>query len=71
MVSNQSSHLWLARFCAHLMRLNPEVSARTAVRRGVAAYPYADELMPEEAATIAASHRPPDARAQQFKALRA
>ena len=56
MAANQSAHLWLGRFCVHLMQLRPDISLRAAVNRAVAAYPYADNLMPEEAAkTVAAT----------------
>ena len=58
MLANQSSHLWLTRFCGQLLRMDPELSVRVAVRRAVAAYPYASELRPEEAARIAALNRP-------------
>ena len=58
MITNQSSHSWLGRFCIHLMRLQPGIGMPAAVRRAVAVYPYAGELQPEEAAAQFAVSRP-------------
>lgn len=58
MITNQSSHSWLGRFCIHLMRLRPGISMPAAVRRAVAVYPYAGELQPEDAAAQFAVSRP-------------
>ena len=46
----RSSHWWLSKFAARLLRLNPNASAPTAIRRAVANYDQAAHLDPEFAA---------------------
>lgn len=52
MVANQSSHSWLGRFCAQLLRLRPGLNVIVALRHAIATQPYAAELEPEDAAEI-------------------
>jgi len=59
MAHTQTSHLWLARFSARLMRLRPGMSFPSAVHRAVAVYGYADDWDPEDAALFfVETHRP-------------
>ena len=48
----RSSHWWLGRFAARLLRLNPNASASCAIRRAVASYDKAAHLDPEVAADL-------------------
>jgi len=50
-----SSHLWIARYCQQARRLRPELLPSVAIRRAVAAYPYAADMPPESAAQLYAS----------------
>ena len=50
MLCEQSTHVWLGRFSQRLMQLYPGIKWRTAVARGVYAFPHAHELTSEEAA---------------------
>ena len=58
MVNNQSSHLWLGRFCVQLMRMKPELNVIVAVKHAVATQPCAAELEPESAARIFVESHP-------------
>jgi hypothetical protein len=53
--NNQSSHVWIARFCVRLIRLQPATSLGDAIRRAVTIYPHSGELEPEHAAQLAAA----------------
>jgi hypothetical protein len=55
--NNQSSHAWISRFCARLIRLQPALSLGEAVRRAVTIYPHSGDLEPEHAARLAAAAR--------------
>lgn len=44
--------IWVGRFGAHLMVMQPSIGVTTAVQRAVAAWPYASHLEPEAAAEI-------------------
>ena len=46
------SHLWIARYCKRALQLVPELSTPAAVRRAVAAFPYASGMQPEGAAEL-------------------
>ena len=52
MAHNQSSHSWLGRFCAHLIRVKPDLNVIVAVKHAVATQPYAADIEPERAARI-------------------
>ena len=52
MPPNQSSHAWIARFCARMLQLRPEVRIRVAIRRAVTACAYVGDMRPEEAAGV-------------------
>ena len=58
MVHNQSSHSWLGRFCAHLMRIKPDLNVIVAVKHAVATLPYASDLEPENAAKLFVDSHP-------------
>ena len=44
--------IWVGRFGAHLMQLQPSMNFVSAVQRAVATWPYASHLEPEAAADI-------------------
>lgn len=48
----RSSHWWLGKFAARLIRLNPNASSPCAIRRAVANYDKAAHLDPEFAADV-------------------
>ena len=50
MMIAQSAHPWLARFCIHLLRQLPAMTARTAIQQAVARYPYCADQVPERVA---------------------
>jgi hypothetical protein len=50
-----SSHTWIARYCQEARRLRPELLPSVAIRRAVAAFPYAADMAPESAADLYAS----------------
>jgi hypothetical protein len=52
MVKQESSHEWLARFCAHLIELRPSLHFTSAVQLAVKSYPYAARWDPELAAEV-------------------
>jgi len=52
MKSTLPSHLWIARYCERAMQLRTDLSRPAAVRRGIAAYPYASDMAPERAAEL-------------------
>jgi hypothetical protein len=52
MASAIETHHWLSRFAMRLMELRPDVSFRAAVARAAAAYAYAKNLSPEDAAQV-------------------
>ena len=51
-LSHPSSHEWIARFCAKVLRLAPELSVTTAVRWAVSGFPYCGDIEPEAAAEM-------------------
>ena len=55
MVCDQSTHLWLGRFCVQLMRLRQDASLGFAVRRAVTAFAHSRDLLPEDAARLDAA----------------
>ena len=52
MKSNLSSHLWITRYCKRALQLRPDLPQSAVVRRAVAAYPYAADMPPENAAQL-------------------
>ena len=58
MVHNQSSHSWLGRFCAQLLRIKPDLNVVVAVKHAVATQPYAADLEPENAARLFVESHP-------------
>ena len=55
--SPRSSHEWISRFCVQVIRTRPGISLPSAVHRAVAAYPYTQDLEPEDAAAMALDRR--------------
>jgi hypothetical protein len=55
MLCDETTHLWLGRFCVRLMQLRGSMSLREAVSRAVAAHGRFADMIPEDAAQLDAA----------------
>jgi hypothetical protein len=58
-VPSHPKPVWLDRFAARLLHLQPRMSAVTAAEHAAATFPGAADLEPEEAAEVFAAEEPP------------